>query len=330
MKAAAKSWSRSEACDFRYTTLLSDGDAKTHEFLNNLKINEPDVEILKEECINHVSKMSGTSLRNLVKDWGDKDYLTKIVPRYQRLPFDSLLKGFVRCLTQNSNGNLHSVIWSKCSKETSARSRRVNIAVSEAVSEYNFGTLKVLKDIQNAANLDLGEEAIKIAATRDYKRKKKEIVKERCSARGNWTAAEWNQFDFRDDSRFNLNSDNNRVRLWRPRGERLNPAFVLLRHTVPKAGVMTSALSRIITLRKRPGIALNFPTTHLPSSKLTFHPVKELFFPDHNCNPRNFNHHIQTTYKTLQRDKKAPYGQRSCDELRAFSLTSPLGSLGQN
>ncbi|GFV26035.1 hypothetical protein TNCV_2694011 [Trichonephila clavipes] len=72
--------------------------------------------------------------------------------------------------------SLHSVIWSKCSKETSAKSRRVNIAVSEAVSEYNFGTLKALKEIQKAANLDLGEEAVKIAATiTDVK--KKEIVK---------------------------------------------------------------------------------------------------------------------------------------------------------
>ncbi|GFV22136.1 uncharacterized protein TNCV_1129971 [Trichonephila clavipes] len=72
MKAAAKIWSRSEACGFRYTTLLSDGDAKTHKFLNSLKIYGPDVEILKEECINHVSKRLGTSLRNLVKDWRAK------------------------------------------------------------------------------------------------------------------------------------------------------------------------------------------------------------------------------------------------------------------
>ncbi|GFW09131.1 hypothetical protein TNCV_315421 [Trichonephila clavipes] len=83
-----------------------------------------------------------------------------------------------RCLSQNSKESLHSLIWSKCSKETSAKSRRVNIAVSEAVSLYNFGTLKAIKEIQNAANLDLGEEAVKIAATRDCRRKKeKEIAK---------------------------------------------------------------------------------------------------------------------------------------------------------
>ncbi|GFT74101.1 uncharacterized protein TNCV_3708161 [Trichonephila clavipes] len=73
------------------------------------------------------------------------DYLTKIVPIYQRLASDSLLKGCARCLTQNSNESLHSVIWSKCSKETSAKSRRVNIAVSEAVSEYNFWYFESLK-----------------------------------------------------------------------------------------------------------------------------------------------------------------------------------------
>ncbi|GFV93609.1 transposable element Tcb2 transposase [Trichonephila clavipes] len=41
-----------------------------------------------------------------------------------------------------------------------------------------------------------------------------------------------------DESRFNLSSDNNRVRVLRPRGKRLNPAFALQRHTAPTAGVM--------------------------------------------------------------------------------------------
>ncbi|GFS56390.1 uncharacterized protein TNCV_4388621 [Trichonephila clavipes] len=68
VKAAAKIWPRSKACGFRHTTLLSDGDAKTHKFLNSLKIYGPDIDILKEECINHVSKRLGTSLRYLVKD----------------------------------------------------------------------------------------------------------------------------------------------------------------------------------------------------------------------------------------------------------------------
>ncbi|GFV65812.1 transposable element Tcb2 transposase [Trichonephila clavipes] len=48
-----------------------------------------------------------------------------------------------------------------------------------------------------------------------------------CRARGNWTESEWNQVVFNDESRFNLSSDVNRVRVWRPCGERLNPAFDL-------------------------------------------------------------------------------------------------------
>ncbi|GFW06108.1 transposable element Tcb2 transposase [Trichonephila clavipes] len=48
-----------------------------------------------------------------------------------------------------------------------------------------------------------------------------------CRARGNWTAAEWNQVVFSDESRFHLSSDDNRIRVGRLRGERLNPAFSL-------------------------------------------------------------------------------------------------------
>ncbi|GFS78162.1 transposable element Tcb2 transposase [Trichonephila clavipes] len=59
-----------------------------------------------------------------------------------------------------------------------------------------------------------------------------------CCARRNWTAAEWNQVVFSDESRFNLSSADNRVRVWRHRGERLNPAFALHRHTAPTVGVM--------------------------------------------------------------------------------------------
>ncbi|GFW91658.1 transposable element Tcb2 transposase [Trichonephila clavipes] len=38
--------------------------------------------------------------------------------------------------------------------------------------------------------------------------------------------------------RLNLSSDDNHVRVWRPRGERLDPAFALQRHTTPTAGVI--------------------------------------------------------------------------------------------
>ncbi|GFY19054.1 uncharacterized protein TNCV_3877421 [Trichonephila clavipes] len=54
-------------------------------------------------------------------------------------------------------------------------------------------------------------------------------------ARGNWAAAEWNQVVFSDKPRFNLSSDGNRVRVWKPHGERLNHVFALQRHTAPTA-----------------------------------------------------------------------------------------------
>ncbi|GFS60726.1 transposable element Tcb2 transposase [Trichonephila clavipes] len=49
-----------------------------------------------------------------------------------------------------------------------------------------------------------------------------------CSTRGNWTAAEWNQVVFSDESRINLSSDANRVRVWRPRSERLHHALLYI------------------------------------------------------------------------------------------------------
>ncbi|GFU57281.1 transposable element Tcb2 transposase [Trichonephila clavipes] len=61
---------------------------------------------------------------------------------------------------------------------------------------------------------------------------------EGCRAQGKWTGAEWNEVVFSDESRFILSSDDNRVRVWRPRGERFNPVFALQRHTAPTAGVM--------------------------------------------------------------------------------------------
>ncbi|GFX44295.1 transposable element Tcb2 transposase [Trichonephila clavipes] len=56
-----------------------------------------------------------------------------------------------------------------------------------------------------------------------------------CQARGNWTAMEWDQVVFTDESRFNVS---NRVRVWIPHDECLNPAFALQGHTAPTAGVM--------------------------------------------------------------------------------------------
>ncbi|GFW10932.1 transposable element Tcb2 transposase [Trichonephila clavipes] len=53
---------------------------------------------------------------------------------------------------------------------------------------------------------------------------------------------------FSDESRFNLSSDNNRVRVRRQRGERLNPAFALQRQTAPTAGVIAYNTRSLLVL----------------------------------------------------------------------------------
>ncbi|GFW76785.1 uncharacterized protein TNCV_58831 [Trichonephila clavipes] len=68
-EAALKLWQKFEDSGFRYTTLLSDGDAKTYQYLNTKEVYGPEIKIKKEECINHVSKRLGTCLRKAVKEW---------------------------------------------------------------------------------------------------------------------------------------------------------------------------------------------------------------------------------------------------------------------
>ncbi|GFW16748.1 uncharacterized protein TNCV_1639841 [Trichonephila clavipes] len=67
-EAALKLWQGSEDSGFRYTTLLSDGDAKTYH-LNTKEVYGPEIKIKIEDCINHVRKRLGTSLRKAVKEW---------------------------------------------------------------------------------------------------------------------------------------------------------------------------------------------------------------------------------------------------------------------
>lgn len=49
-------WKRSESYGFRFTTMLADGDSKTFNHLSSLNVYGPEYSLMKEECINHVSK----------------------------------------------------------------------------------------------------------------------------------------------------------------------------------------------------------------------------------------------------------------------------------
>ncbi|KAK7863479.1 hypothetical protein R5R35_010515 [Gryllus longicercus] len=67
-------WKRSVAkCGMRYSTVLSDGDAKTFIHLVKEAVYGNDVQIEKEECINHIAKRMGIGLRNLVQEGKTKN-----------------------------------------------------------------------------------------------------------------------------------------------------------------------------------------------------------------------------------------------------------------
>ncbi|GFW87629.1 transposable element Tcb2 transposase [Trichonephila clavipes] len=56
---------------------------------------------------------------------------------------------------------------------------------------------------------------------------------------GAWLKDVWDHdTNYVGESRFNLSSYDDRVFVWRPRVERINPAFALQRHTTPTAGVI--------------------------------------------------------------------------------------------
>ncbi|GFW26432.1 uncharacterized protein TNCV_383941 [Trichonephila clavipes] len=93
-------------------------------------------------------------------------HLAKIMPLYQRLASNKLLQRCIRCVTQNANESLHSIIWGKCSKETSATLRRVTIAVCE----FNFGTKKSLENLQKENGLASNKQSKMLAVWRDYRR----------------------------------------------------------------------------------------------------------------------------------------------------------------
>ncbi|UYV66514.1 hypothetical protein LAZ67_4001938 [Cordylochernes scorpioides] len=58
-----------------------------------------------------------------------------------------------------------------------------------------------------------------------------------CRARSTWMT-EWHRVVFSYESRFCLSSDSRRVRVWRRRGERSNPAAIVERPTVRQRGIM--------------------------------------------------------------------------------------------
>ncbi|GFX11084.1 uncharacterized protein TNCV_4502991 [Trichonephila clavipes] len=102
----------------------------------------------------------------------NEKFLTKILPIYQKLASNELLERGIRCGTQNANESLHSMIWAKCPKEIFVNKRRVKRAVTEAVCEYNKGTVRTIVETQKALGVATGGSTKQLATILDCRKQK--------------------------------------------------------------------------------------------------------------------------------------------------------------
>ena len=116
----------------------------------------------KEAKPKHDSKNMKTTLT--------KDVVKKIMPVYQRLASKELLNRCISSKTQNANECLHSVIWSKCPKETFISKKKLEVAVTSAISQFNMGCENTQKLKENATGISLSGSGKKISVLRDRRR----------------------------------------------------------------------------------------------------------------------------------------------------------------
>nr|XP_042908183.1 uncharacterized protein LOC122271327 [Parasteatoda tepidariorum] len=73
-----------------------------------------------------------------------EDIVAKILPVYQRLSCNELLQRCTSGKTQNANESLHSVIWQQCSKDVFVTKKRLEMATTNAVSQFNMGSVSTV------------------------------------------------------------------------------------------------------------------------------------------------------------------------------------------
>ena len=96
--------------------------------------------------------------------------LKHIAPIYKKLTEDSLLKRYSKGLTQNANESLHSRIWQRCPKTIFVSKERVEIAVIEAICEYNSRIANTMSAKYELLGLDVTPLMRDIAIRGDRKR----------------------------------------------------------------------------------------------------------------------------------------------------------------
>ncbi|GFT26741.1 uncharacterized protein TNCV_3709371 [Trichonephila clavipes] len=102
----------------------------------------------------------------------NEKFLPKILPIYQRRASNELLERCIRCGTQNANESLHSMIWAKCPKEIFVNKRHVKRSVTEAVCEYNKGTVRTIVETQKALGVATGGSTKQLVTILDCRKQK--------------------------------------------------------------------------------------------------------------------------------------------------------------
>lgn len=110
-------WRRSENLKLRYTTLISDGDAKTHAHLNE---EDPynGVPIEKQDCVGHVQKRMGSRLRKKKKEGYYSKEKKKVIGlggkgRLTEAVMDSLQNYYGNAIRKNVGdiGKMKDAVW---------------------------------------------------------------------------------------------------------------------------------------------------------------------------------------------------------------------------
>lgn len=108
--------------------------------------------------------------RSTMKTTLSPHVVSKIMPVYQRLASDEILGRCTVGKTQNPNESLHSVIWTKCPKEVFVSKKKLEIAVTSGISEFNMGSEITQKLKAEVTGVELSASGQKLGAMRDKRR----------------------------------------------------------------------------------------------------------------------------------------------------------------
>ncbi|GFW56961.1 transposable element Tcb1 transposase [Trichonephila clavipes] len=109
--------------------------------------------------------------------------------------------------------------------------------VTRSTIREDVGVVIVLQTISRhlaEANLKSKRRFRALAVTPEHR----QLRLQWCQTRSMWNVTDWQKVAFRDEFRFVLGTDDNRVRVWRRPSERYNSPHTVLRHTARTAGVI--------------------------------------------------------------------------------------------